>query len=177
MTKQTRAEKRAEELLDKMGVEQLPVPVVKIARDLGADVQYEAFDGEVSGMLYREQEGALIGVNSTHGGTRQRFTVAHEIAHLLLHKGVYIDRLVRINWRDGTSDPQEVQANGFAAELLMPRRLMAPEIERVVSRSPQITPDRLIQELASRFKVSASAMRFRLTNLGVLGPYSEAADA
>jgi Zn-dependent peptidase ImmA (M78 family) len=177
MTKPTPAEKKADELLERMGVQQLPVPVAKIARDLGAEVQYEAFDGEVSGMLYREQDRTLIGVNSTHGATRQRFTVAHEIAHLLLHKGVYIDRLVRVNWRDGTSDPDEVQANAFAAELLMPRRFMGPEIERVVRHTPQVTPERLVADLAQTFKVSNAAMQFRLANLGVLGPYSESADA
>jgi Zn-dependent peptidase ImmA (M78 family) len=177
MTKQSPAEKKASELLEKTGVSQLPISVEKIARDLGAEIQYEAFEGEVSGMLYRGEGQTLIGVNSTHGVTRQRFTLAHECAHLLLHKGVFIDRLVRVNWRDGTSDTEEVQANAFAAELLMPRKLMQREIERLIARSRQIAPEQLIAELAETFRVSQEAMRYRLVNLGVLGPYSAPSDA
>jgi Zn-dependent peptidase ImmA (M78 family) len=177
MTKQTLAEKRAEELLSETGVRQLPIPVEKIAKQLGAEVQYEAFDGEVSGMLYRKGARALIGVNSTHVATRQRFTLAHEIAHLRLHNGVFIDRLVRVNWRDGTSDPEEVQANAFAAELLMPRRFMTQEIERLIARRRQIAPEQLTADLAEIFRVSKEAMRYRLVNLGVLGPYSGPIDS
>ena len=117
----------------------------------------------------------VIGVNSTHPATRQRFTLAHEIAHLRLHEGqpVFIDRLVRVNWRGGTSAREEIQANTFAAELLMPRRFMSEEIERVVARSPKVAPEELVGALAGTFHVSEEAMRYRLINLGVLGPYSE----
>ena len=86
---------------------------------------------------------------------------------------MFIDRLVRVNWRDGTSAREEIQANTFAAELLMPRRFMSEEIERVVSRSPKVAPEELVAALAGTFQVSEEAMRYRLINLGVLGPYSE----
>jgi Zn-dependent peptidase ImmA (M78 family) len=180
MTRPSRPGNDAAQLIEQAGVTRPPVPVDKIAHFLGAQVAYEAFDGDVSGMLYREADRTLIGVNSTHPGNRQRFTLAHEIAHLRLHKGrraVFIDRLVRVNWRDGTSDPEEVQANAFAAELLMPRKFMVREIERLIKRSRQIAPEQLIAELAETFRVSQEAMRYRLINLGVLGPYSGPNDA
>ncbi len=175
MTKPSRPENDAAQLIEEAGVQRPPVPVDKIAQILGARVAYEAFEGDVSGMLYREPDQTLIGVNSTHVVTRQRFTLAHEIAHLRLHKGqpVFIDRLVRVNWRaDGTSDQEEVQANAFAAELLMPRKFMTQEIERVMAKGRQIAPEQLIADLADTFRVSQEAMRYRLVNLGVLGPYS-----
>jgi Zn-dependent peptidase ImmA (M78 family) len=167
---------QAADLIAQLGVARPPVPIEKIAERLGASIAYEAFEGDVSGMLYREGDRVLIGVNSTHAPTRQRFTLAHEIAHLKLHEGqpIFIDRLVRINWRDGTSARDEVEANAFAAELLMPRKFMTREIERTVSKTPQIAPDQLIVALADTFRVSREAMRYRLVNLGVLGPYSEA---
>jgi Zn-dependent peptidase ImmA (M78 family) len=180
MTTPSRPEKRAADLLERIGISRPPVPVEKIAASLGAHVAYEAFDGEVSGMLYREDGGrALIGVNSTHVSTRQRFTLAHEIAHLVMHKGdpVFIDRLVRVNWRDGRPGPKEIEANAFAAELLMPRTLMNREIDRVLARSRQIAPEQLIAKLAETFRVSQEAMGYRLVNLGVLGPYSGTSDA
>jgi len=174
MTKSSPAEKKAGAVIEAAGISELPIPVERIAATLGAQITYEAFDGEVSGMLYREDARSIIGVNSKHASTRQRFTVAHEIGHMVMHKGkpVFIDRLVRVNWRDGTSDKEEAEANAFAAELLMPRTFLGQEIERVLTRSRQITPKQLIDELAKTFRVSQEAMSYRLANLGVLGPYS-----
>ena len=72
----------------------------------------------------------MIGVNSLHQVHRQRFTMAHECGHLLLHRGkrVYIDHTFRVNSRalvnnrDGSSasatDPEEIEAKRFAAELV-----------------------------------------------------------
>lgn len=166
-------ERKAIGVLQQFGVKEAPVPVEAIARQLGAQLTYEPFEGEVSGMLYRSGKQAVIGVNSRHASTRQRFTVAHEVGHLVLHKGqpVFIDRFMRVNWRRGESDQEEVQANAFAAELLMPRDLMQSEIDAVLSKG-SVTPRIVVAELAKRFEVSAEAMSYRLTNLGLLDPYS-----
>jgi Zn-dependent peptidase ImmA (M78 family) len=177
MTKSSPAEKKAGAVIETAGISELPIPVERIAATLGAQITYEAFDGDVSGMLYREDDRSIIGVNSKHAPTRQRFTVAHEIGHLVMHKGkpVFIDRidrLVRVNWRDGTPAKAEAEANAFAAELLMPRTFLGQEIESVLAQRRQITPKQLIDELAKTFKVSQEAMGYRLANLGVLGPYS-----
>jgi Zn-dependent peptidase ImmA (M78 family) len=168
------AEQRAIQLLNEVGVDQLPVPVKRITQHLDAEIAYEAYDGEVSGMLYRTDGHRLIGVNSRHAKTRQRFTIAHEIAHLVMHEGtpMFIDRFVRVNWRDGASNQQEVEANSFAAELLMPRSFVEDEVERVISKRSNVSPEELAATLAKRFHVSAEAMRYRLANLGVLDPYA-----
>jgi Zn-dependent peptidase ImmA (M78 family) len=168
------AEQRAIDVLKKAGVDQLPVPVERIANQLNAEIAYESYEGDVSGMLYRSDEHRLIGVNSRHAQTRQRFTIAHEIAHLVMHEGtpMFIDRFVRVNWRNGASNQQEVEANAFAAELLMPRRFVEAEVERVISKQSKVTPEELAATLAKSFEVSAEAMRYRLANLGVLDPYA-----
>jgi Zn-dependent peptidase ImmA (M78 family) len=174
MNNPTTAEKRAIAVLEDAAINELPVPVEEIAISLGADIAYEAYDGEVSGMLYRADGRALIGVNSTHATTRQRFTVAHEIGHLVLHKGrpMFIDRFVRVNWRNGVSDTEEVQANAFAAELLMPRKFVEREVERVLTKRRNVTPHQLAGELGKTFHVSPEAMSYRLENLGILDPYA-----
>jgi Zn-dependent peptidase ImmA (M78 family) len=168
------AEKRAIAVIEEAGIDELPVPVEEIAISLGAEIVYDAYDGDVSGMLYRADGNALIGVNSKHAPTRQRFTVAHEIGHLVLHKGrpMFIDRFVRVNWRNGASDREEVQANAFAAELLMPRKFVESEVERVLSKRQNATPQQLAADLAKTFHVSAEAMSYRLENLGILDPYA-----
>lgn len=167
-------EKRAIAILEEFGVSEPPTPVEQIARRLGAQLTYEAFDGDISGMLYRDGETAVIGVNSRHATTRQRFTVAHECGHLLMHKGqpMFIDRFARVNWRAGDSNREEREANAFAAELLMPRDLIEIELERVVAKSRQATLRHVAADLAGRFRVSEEAMTYRLTNLGLLDPYS-----
>jgi Zn-dependent peptidase ImmA (M78 family) len=167
-----RAEERATKLLADHGVIDAPVPVEDLARSLGAEVVYRGFEGDVSGMVYRDKAQKLIGVNSSHGANRQRFTVAHEVGHLVLHKGtpVFVDSFEgRINWRDGASAQEESEANAFAAELLMPRSLVVRKVQDAMESSSP-SPFELIAHMAKTFKVSQQSMRYRLENLGVLDP-------
>lgn len=173
MTRVTKADGTARDLITTNAVQRPPVPVERIAKHAGARIAYEPFDGNISGMLYRVAGAAdsIIGVNSRHPITRQRFTVAHELGHLLLHRGrdVILDRIVRVNYRDHRSssatDREEVEANQFAAALLMPEEWLRAEIE---TRSfGAIDVDEIVASLAERFKVSVQAMDFRLTNLGI----------
>ena len=84
----------------------------------------------------------MIGVNDLHAPRRQRFTIAHEVGHLEMHKGrpLVLDH-VRMNMRDATSstatDVEEIEANQFAAAILMPSDLVIREARRLLER-----PDR-----------------------------------
>ena len=146
-------------------------PPKQIARRVGAVVRFEPFDGELSGILYERGGYKVIGVNELHPETRQRFTIAHEVGHLLLHSGkdLFLDRkfLVRArNRRSSTAeDLAEVQANAFAAELLMPRAWIRRDAG---SRTVDFDDQALVQRLAKSYKVSEQAMAFRLANLGVI---------
>jgi Zn-dependent peptidase ImmA (M78 family) len=167
-----RAEAKATKLLEKLGIESSPVPVEEIPELLGAELVFRPFEGEVSGMVYRDEASKVVGVNSSHARNRQRFTIAHEIGHLVLHKGdgVFVDSFGgRINWRNGAWDPDEAEANAFAAELLMPRSLVDREVEGLLE-DEAISAKRLVMTMAKRFRVSQQSMRFRLENLGILDP-------
>jgi len=167
------AEQRATRVLEDHSIDKPPVPVALLAELVGANVVYQPFEGEVSGMLYREQGHSVLGVNSAHGQTRQRFTIAHEIGHLVLHEGkpVFVDSFGgRINLRDGTSDSQEVEANAFAAELLMPKAFVQEAVNDVIIRGGGASPSQLVGELAKRFRVSKESMNYRLQNLGYIDP-------
>jgi Zn-dependent peptidase ImmA (M78 family) len=174
MRNQSKPEKKAARLLQDLKIRDLPVPVDEIATTLGAVITYEPFDGEVSGMLVRDDGGSgpLIGINSKHATTRQRFSMAHEIAHLVMHTGkpMFVDRFVRVNYRNGESDSDEVEANAFAAELLMPRNLVAEAVDRALAKQQWVTPDQLAKQLAKVFHVSPEAMSYRLQNLEVVDP-------
>lgn len=172
------AETKALELLSSAGINELPVPVEELASHCGARLTFEPFQGDVSGMLFRGGKRPILGVNSYHSTSRQRFTIAHELGHLLLHEGrpMIVDHVVRVrvDLRDKTSslatDKQEIEANRFAAELLMPREWVMREVEELLE-STQIDEETLIEALADRFEVSSQAMEYRLINLGVRLPH------
>ena len=60
----------------------------------------------------------------------------------------------------------EIEANGFAAELLMPRAWVLAEFTKRV-QGQTVKAASLIKELASAFDVSEKAMEYRLENLGL----------
>lgn len=159
---------RAKQLLTDYEITRPPVPVAALADALGIRVRYSPFDGELAGMLARGDDETIIGVNSLHHPNRQRFTIAHELGHFcLLHKGeVHIDRTFRINRRDAASsqavNPDEIEANRFAAELLMPYDMI---VDDLLERDIDVENEEQIKELAEIYKVSAQAMTHRLTNI------------
>lgn len=167
-----KAESTAARVLKDHGIAVPPVDVHDLAEALDLDVALERLDGSVSGMLVRSPSGAaVIVVNDRHPAVRQRFTVAHELGHFLLHKGrpVIVDHLTRahVNMRDETSSlatsREEIQANQFAAGLLMP----AAWVHHAVDNQPRMTSARQVSSLAALFEVSEQAMEYRLINLGL----------
>lgn len=169
-----RADTMAQRVLAEHSELEPAIDPIMIAESLGVAVVYRSMKPDVSGMLLRQGTHSVIGVNEDHAQVRQRFTVAHELGHLHLHPGrpVILDAAVLVNLRDQVSslatDREEIEANRFAAALLMPETL----IHREVGRLGIAEPDNLIAAMAKIFNVSAAAMTFRLTNLGILGlPY------
>jgi Zn-dependent peptidase ImmA (M78 family) len=164
----------AQAILREHNVTRPPIPVEAIARSLGAKITHEPFDGNISAMLYRDGSRTVIGVNTGHPEVRQRFSLAHEIGHMQLHgkRQVFVDRLVRLDFRDDKSstgtDQEEVEANAFAAELLMPRNLVIRAISET-GLGPDDSVETLVASLADIFNVSQQAMDFRLVNLGIRG--------
>lgn len=154
------------DLLRSTGVKTPPIPVDKIARRLKATVRYMPYEGELAGMVFRDDAAVIIGVNSLHHPNRQRFTIAHECGHLLFHEGkeVHIDRAFRVNLRDASSsratDPEEIEANRFAAELLMPYDMIRKDLRDGVD----IESEESIIALAKKYRVSAIAMTLRIKN-------------
>jgi Zn-dependent peptidase ImmA (M78 family) len=139
---------------------------------VGAEIRYEPFPGSLSGMVHRQPNGAaVIDINSLHPLTRQRFSIAHELAHLFLHKdeALHIDETSSIRFRSELSsravDASEIEANQFAAELLMPSKLLFSEIDKLPD---DLGTEEAVAKLAEQFQVSEQAMTFRLSGLGVL---------
>ena len=148
------------------------MPIERLARIAGAEIYFEPFEGQLSGMMRRrEGRSSIIGVNSNHPLTRQRFTIAHELGHILLHRDetFHVDERPAIRFRDEESSlatsADEIEANQFAAELLMPEFLVKKEVQKL---DDEIDSEDAITELADRFAVSEQAMTLRLSRLGIL---------
>lgn len=162
-------EQRASDVIEQLKINALPVPVERVAELLGLQVTPANLGDEVSGVLVVQDGTGVIGYNKDQARVRQRFSIAHEIGHFVLHhddRKLFIDKATTVFHRDGNSATgerrQEVQANQFAAALLMPRALVAQEVQS----SNYLDDEDMIQELAETFEVSVRAMSLRLVHLG-----------
>jgi Zn-dependent peptidase ImmA (M78 family) len=159
-------------LLSQNHIKEAPVDVEKIAATAGATISRKAVDDQLSGFLLRRpgKQPPIIGVNRLQAPARQRFTVAHELAHLLLHATtpVHVDRML-VNLRDthsgeGTSE-EEMEANLFAAELLMPANFLQRDVAKL-GTAFDVDDELQVARLAKRYGVSKQAMTIRLSRLG-----------
>lgn len=166
----TKIERRAERILKFAGITTAPVSVERVARRLGLTIKPADLGEDCSGVLVRKGNRAVIGVNWKHSLTRRRFSIAHEIGHFDLHSGeTYIDRGYRVHFRDLESGSgtkrEEMEANAFAAALLMPSVLVRDAFEK---QPFELTEDDVLITLARKFKVSTQAMTFRLMKLQIV---------
>jgi Zn-dependent peptidase ImmA (M78 family) len=94
----------------------------------------------------------VVWVNSANAPTRQRFTIAHELGHALLHEeGVFRDAAFA-----PAGNREERDANDFAAALLIPLWMLEP----IVTNHRRATA-----EVASLFDVSPGALGIQLEKL------------
>ncbi|MXX15556.1 MAG: ImmA/IrrE family metallo-endopeptidase [Gemmatimonadetes bacterium] len=163
-------ESEADQLLVHTGINTPPVPVEQVAHYLGIKIELANLGEDCSGVLVRNGKRAIIGVNKKHPRNRRRFSIAHEIGHFMLHEGdTYIDNGYRVQFRDLESGSgtigEEMDANAFAAALLMP----AEWVKNAFYQQPfDLTEDGVLQMLAQKFQVSTQAMSYRLMRLRLL---------
>lgn len=150
-------------ILDDDGTVSFPVDPVYIANALGINVLQAHLDEEVAGMIVKKPfEDAEIYLNSAQAESRKRFTCAHEIGHFIQRSNAGELEFEFADFRDNRSstgsDAEEVYANQFAAELLMPARY----VRRMHENGDGVT------QLAYRFGVSTDAMQNRMKTLRLL---------
>ena len=170
----SQAERLVQRLIDGGELSAPPVDPLKVARAIGLPVVSDDLGPDVSGLLIRRGEQVLVAVQRADPPNRRNFTVAHEIAHHVLGhqfqpgEHVHVDKGNYISHRGPRSstgiDPKEVEANQFAAALLMPSALVREAAQRFGST----LLDSNVSELARLFKVSDQAMTIRLSALGLL---------
>ena len=164
--------------------------ITEILDGQGIRIALVPLPNDVSGLTIHEPEiGIFVVVNGSHSILRQRFSFAHEYAHVLLDRETSESIISR---GDNRAELIEIRANSFAAVFLMPdegiRRYVQAlgkgkpsrsiadvfdetDVTRVQRRSKPRTQQIRIYDLvliAHRFGVSTIAALFRLQNLGLL---------
>lgn len=150
------------------------IDVVRLAGELGISVYNDdsitGIFNEKSAYIKSENGSYSIYVNSNNSKQRQRFSIAHEIAHFELHKDA-LDQHGQID-REGESSlgvSEEREADELAAQILMPEDDIKTQLDSVQSNSP--LTEKIIKSLCSRYDVSFYAMIVRLRSLGYYVPY------
>ena len=137
----------------------LPIDPVVVSRRLGLEMFTAQLGNDVSGMLVGDASGARAYLDVDQPPTRARFTAAHELGHYVDRSSrldgdiAYVDR--RSDEGRGTRD--EIWANEFAGNLLMPER----QVRRFVELGKTDV------QMAQEFGVSLSALSYRLQVLGL----------
>lgn len=165
-------ENKAYALLQEVGISTPPVRVRRVAEHFEVTVRPSKFKDEVSGLLSIRDGRPTIGYNNLHPSVRRRFTIAHEMGHYILHRNesdLFVDKnYSKVFFRDDKSSEgeyiRELEANAFAASLLMPRAMLQKEIAK---RSFDLAEEESLDKLANAFQVSRQAMAYRLANLGI----------
>jgi Zn-dependent peptidase ImmA (M78 family) len=159
--------KRVSRLLEEHSIKKPAIPVEKLVHGLDIRLINESLPEEISGILDLRNK-PIIMINSGHHLNRQRFSIAHEIGHFILHKpqGIHVDK--QSYFRSAKSsenlEEYEIDANKFAAALLMPEEMISKELEHFTDWLDSDLD--ILAALADKFKVSATAMGYRLQNLG-----------
>lgn len=140
-----------------------PVKVGALAEALGLKVvRASNLKATISGLIRPSEDapsGFEILVNKFEMPERQRFTVAHEIGHFLLHRDEIGSGVVdSVMYRSSLSSRKEAEANGLAATIIMPADAVRSELLKLGSTDEP----GVVEELAEQFRVSIPAMKIRL---------------
>lgn len=147
-----------------------PVNIEQMIRDLGIELDKNASlpDGIAGQIELLDDDEYRISANGNDHYYRRRFTMAHELAHFILHRdligrGLDDDRMYRSTavgnfYNTAVEHSHETQANQLAAQLLVPAKLL---------REIWAAGEHDVDGLAKKFQVSKQAMQIRLQSLNL----------
>ncbi len=147
--------KAAEEIRRRHNVDRYPVPIGMIAEKEGAVIKYAPMISD--GSLTRTTQGYLIKINQISHPYRQRFTMAHELGHMVLGRVMEKSASGRNCTPGRFTDEREEErwCDCFAAYLLIPDSAVA-----MFNDWKEISIEKLIQ-IAHQVEVSVGALVWR----------------
>jgi len=175
IAKRLAVQSTALEILMRCGISKPPVDVESIIqKHFGIKlVQDEVLPDDISGVLDVDIKGRkTILVNSAHHKFRQRFCMAHELGHYLLHaqKMAYgfLDKesFFRSKPLKSKLSSKDIEANRFAAELLVPTPFLEKAIDELSEKDVFDTDKDVVKDLADKFNVSTMVVSLKFVNIG-----------
>jgi Zn-dependent peptidase ImmA (M78 family) len=157
----------ARKLLQNLNIKKIPINVRSIAEKSGLSVSEIELDSDIWAIL--EPGKKKIFIREQDHEHRKRFSIAHELGHYFMGhcNGIHIEKAYRDKKSIEGIYTIEIEANRFAAELLMPAEFIAKKMDKIID-GKDINMENLISELAEDFDVSNLAMENRLSNLGYI---------
>jgi len=152
----------AEKILEFTRIKEPPISPGQVSKELNVPVFYWDFPDEVSGIFVSEDETTCIGVNQDHSSVRQKFTIAHELGHLVYQNGNELcvdfkDTEMTTPDLDDKQRKEETKANQFAASLLMPMEWIKKDFLKYGAEG--------LLFLSQRYEVSEQSLWYRLHSL------------
>jgi len=164
---------KAERFCAKHDVIERPVKIVNLCAAEGISVFEQYLPENVSGFIVIQDDifqhyetGRLIVVNLSDSASRRRFTIAHELAHYILHWDESHDYYAHRDAGQNTGIEQE--ANIFASCVLMPQPLVESSLDGLSEIFVEAPPFMWIDHIAKEFAVSRNAAQVRLEQLGLM---------
>ncbi len=152
---------KAREIQAEYGLDSFPIDIERLCDSLGIRVERIDFTRlwsnktEISSAFTKKNGQFYILLNGSYSNALSRFAVAHELGHYFLHPDVQAEKIT-VSFR-GDGSYREIAANKFAAELLMPEKLLTEVYEKMVIP--------VSDTLARKFKVPKPEMCRQLDRL------------
>lgn len=153
------------------------IDIIQLASKAGIDVYgsnaSDDFNAEITHISSQNRFEILV--NTNHSLNRQRFSIAHELAHFVLHSEEikkYGSLKREINRSNASYFPDiEKEADEFGGELLVPEKLLRENFASIFDQREASVNFLRVQEISLRFKVSILVVAIRLRQLGLNVPY------
>lgn len=173
------ANMRSKEILAKLNYTVAPFDPFEIAKRMGVrvvmDLDWQKIRDIKDGQISIQDGEPIIWINPLRPENRRKFTLAHELGHLVYDVLPNIEKYQDPNnnsfkehYRNENTSPKETRANKFAGGLLMPIFAIHEAVDKIHNEDAGADKDKYIDGLASIFEVSRQAMIVRLKSLGII---------
>ena len=168
------------ELIKDFDLFKAPIDLDLLTKHLDIDVKYIDFNDDISGKIKYNHidDNVIISINKNEYLPRQRFSLAHEIAHYIYDIDFENNSEIKDSettlFRNDIVNPIEKRANKYAEKLLMPKELFINEIDKIKNKLFPTLDNKLgveriykiIEEVSEKFQVSKPAAIMRLSSIG-----------
>lgn len=152
---------RAEDIIKKLRIrEPSEIDLEDIAMERGVLVRERVLKGSEARLVRKGRTGIITVDKCIPEEGRKRFAVAHDLGHFELHREsqlIFCTEQDMVVWNE--NKPQEIEANEFAANILMPESLF---MVRIGKEKPNLD---IVKALAGEFRTTLTATAVRYAQL------------